>query len=154
MPERDLPTLPAVNTGDDYTLDVDYFLKHDYSDVAEAADTIPALIEYVNSQLQSMTERRLFAKQEIKRTESLVYFELKNGKYEDLYSGKATETALDRAVHLDERVAKAHESHAILAGWSQRLSNLMISLQLKLDMIRSTEATRRELSKGEPTDQD
>lgn len=152
MSEPTLPILPPVNTGDGYTLDIDYYLKHDYSDVSEAAETLPAIIEYANSQLQSMTERRLIAKQDIKRVESLVFFELKGGGFEDRYSGKVTEHSLERAVHLDERVAKAHEHHAILAGWSLRLSNLMISLQLKLDMIRSTEATRRELSKGDPPD--
>lgn len=153
MPAPELPLLAPVDMGDAYKLDIDYYLKHDFADIGEATETLPAIIEYVNSKLQSITEQRLIAKQEIKRVESTVYFELKEGRYEDLYSGRPTEQAMERAVHLDERVMKAHESHAVLAGWSLRLTNLLISLQLKLDMIRSTEATRRELSKGEPPDE-
>lgn len=149
-----LPQLDPIDTGDGYQLDIDYFLKHEFADIGEAMETIPAIIEYVNSRLQLMIEQKIRKKQHIKHVEAKTYMSLKTGGFEDRFAGKATETALERAVQLDDDVVKAYDDYAILVGWSTRLTNTLISLQLKLDMVRSTEATRRELSKGEEENDD
>jgi hypothetical protein len=155
MPElADLPKLSPVDTGDGYSLDIDFYLKHDYSDIGEAMEKLPAIIEYVNARMQSMVESKIIQKQAVKETESRAYFTLRNGAFEDRFGGKITESALEKAVALDPEVVKAHESYAVLVGWSQRLMNLMLSLQLKLDMVRSTEATRRTLASGEDDKED
>ena len=62
-----------------------------------------------------------------------------------------TEANLEKAVHLEDSVVKVHESYAVLYGWVRRLQNLQMSLQSKLELIRSTEATRRRLVENTET---
>lgn len=140
-----LPKLTAINWGD-FTLDLDYYLGHDYVDIAEAGTELPAVIEWVNEKLQEITEDKLVKKSQVKRLEATAYFELKNGGYEAKgYAGKATSEAIERAVTLDPDVQKAEDEFAVLSGWHVRLVNLMTSLQSKLDLTRSVESTRRRL---------
>lgn len=142
---KSLPKLEAIDWGD-FTLDLDYYLGHDYVDIAEAGTELPAVIEWVNEKLQQVTEDRLRKKSEIKRLEARAFFDLRNGGFEAKgYAGKPTEAALDKAVSLDPDVQKAEDEFAVLSGWHGRLVNLMTSLQSKLDLTRSVESTRRKL---------
>lgn len=144
----ELPKLDPIIL-DGYKLDVQYFLCHEYSDIGEAAEELPAIIEWVNMQLQSVTEQMLQKKQEIKEVEAAAFFDLSNGKFAENYESKMTAAALDRAVVLEPDVRKVHKDYAILYGWVKRLGNLQFSLQAKLDLTRSSEATRRRLADGE-----
>lgn len=139
-----LPRLGTLDL-DGFSLDLDYYLTHPYDDIREAAQELPPLIEWVNAQLQVLTEQRLIAKQEIREAEAGAYFDLRrDGAFAELgYSGKPTDTALAHAVALNDQVKEAHRSYAVLTGWVHRLSTLQVSLQSKLELVRSTEATRR-----------
>jgi hypothetical protein len=148
MPETHevrLPRLRPIEL-DSYILDLEYFLRQDYADIGQAAEELPAIAEWVNEQLQSITEQRLIKKQEIKEVEASAYFDLKRGAFAERdYSGTMTEGALQQALVLEGAVKQVHREHAVLVGWHKRLTNLQFSFQSKLDLIRSTEATRRRL---------
>ena len=144
----DLPKLDVIEL-DGYKLDVQHFLCHEYQDIREAAEELPAIIEWVNAQLQSITEQMLQKKQHIKEVEAAAFFDLSNGKFAEEYESKMTAAALERAVVLVPEVKKVHKDYSILYGWVKRLTNLQYSLQAKLDLTRSSEATRRRLADGE-----
>lgn len=136
------PTLPLLDEVElqGYKLDVNFFLKKDYDDIGSASEELPAIIEWINMMVQLYAEDRLIAKQEIKEVEALAYFRLlKDPDFEY----KKTDTVLTRAVYLEQDVKDAHRRHARLAGWVSRLQNLQLSFQSKLDLVRSTESTRR-----------
>jgi hypothetical protein len=129
-----------------YTFDVEYYLTHEFADIVEASEEIPAAVEWVNANLQTMIEDKIVAKQAIKEAEAEAYINLRSGRFPELYPDvKPTEEAVKHAVALDARVKAAHKEFAVLQGWVSRLQGLMLTLQSKLDMIRSSEATRRRL---------
>lgn len=140
----DLPKLGSLSL-DGYDLDLDYYLTKAYDDISEAAEELPAIIEWVNMQLHSMIEQRLLTKAKVKEVEARAYFRLKGGDFESNYAGKMTDTSLDHAVSLDEEVIESRRKQAVVAGWTNRLYSLQSSLQSKLDLLRSTEATRRQV---------
>lgn len=145
---RVLPVLAPVRTGADYVLDIDAYIKDSYPDVSQAMEELPAIIEWLNEQRQIMKERMLIQKHTVKAVEGRVYFELRAGMFAEQYPLKMTESALEYAIPLDPRVEEAHRNLAVLIGHTERLTNSIMSLQLKLDMVRSTEATRRALELG------
>jgi len=154
MPKTLLPTLEPLNLGD-FNLDINYFLTSDYQDAHAASRELPAIIEWVNSHLQTMTEQKLRLKSTVKTAEAQAYMDLKTGLWEKRgYEGKVTEKGLECAVQLESNVQKAQDDLAIYCGWVSRLSNLILSLQAKLDLVRTSEATRRVLVAGEPGSDD
>src|ERR1051326_4693325 len=112
---RPRPPLEPLNYGG-FSLDLDYYLSHDYIDIGEAASELPPIIEWVNGWLQDLTERKIIQKQLVEQVEARAYFELKGGMFESKGYGttKPSEEALKRAVQLDERVIEAHEKYAIV----------------------------------------
>lgn len=126
-------------------VDLNYYFTSDFTDISQACDEIPVLIEWVNAQLQLMYEDKLNCANELKRVEAKAYFDLRGGSFQALYSGKMTDKALDYAIDLDEEVERLRKDYSRYAGWVQRLNNLQNSLQTRLDLIRSSEATRRRL---------
>lgn len=145
---RDTPELGKIriDAQDDFELDLDYYLGTEYDDIGQACSELPPVIEWVNMKLQQITESKLIMKQEIAETEAKAYFDLRAGLFEDRgYAGKPTQDAVKEAVCLEESVKVIHRKYAVLVGWAQRLYQLQASLQSKLDLIRSTEATRRRL---------
>lgn len=140
---QELPELGKI-TLEGFTLDLDYYLTKPYEDISEASEELPALIEWVNSQLQAVVEQKIISKQRIKGAEARAYFDIRRSGLEELgYAGKETEASVERAVALNNQVSEAYSSFAVLSGWVIRLTNLLISLQSKLDLLRSAEATRR-----------
>ena len=146
------PKLGPIRYGD-FSLDLEYYLGGDYVDIIRVASELPAAIEWVNAALQDWTERKIIAKQFVEQVEATVYFELKNGGFEAKgYAGKPSEDAVKHAIQLDERVTEAHRKYAVLYAWVQRLYNVQGSLQARLDLVRSSEATRRRLTE-DPTEE-
>lgn len=137
----ELPKLEPINL-QGYELNVDLYLKKDYNDISVASEELPALIEWVNMLVQIYSERKLIAKQEIKEVEARAYNRLES---DPEFVGKKTDTNLSRQIVLQDDVMKAHRRFAVLSGWCGRLINLQISLQSKLDLVRSTESTRRKV---------
>jgi outer membrane murein-binding lipoprotein Lpp len=128
------------------TVDLNYYFTQEYTDIGQAAQELPNLIEWINAQMQVFYEDKLNAEQELKRAEADAYFDLKNnGTFATLYGGKPTEKSLEHAVNRDEGVLEASQKLNRLAAWVRRLNNLQQSLNTKLDLIRSSEATRRRL---------
>jgi hypothetical protein len=143
--EDELPPIEPVAIGGQ-RVNVSHYLTKPYDDVSEAAQELPALIEWVNQELQVCTENKLVAAQELAEAEATAYFELRQPGAESFaenYVGKATEEAMKHAVVLDARVKKCGLTAARWSAWASRLYNLQHSLQAKLELVRSSEATRR-----------
>jgi hypothetical protein len=140
-----LPVLEPISLNG-FSLNIQYYLAQEYEDIGEACAELPAIIEWVNSELQALLEQKIIKKQQIKEVEARVFFDLKGGEFQRLgYGEKATETALEHAIVLNDGVQAVHREFAVLSGWVNRLSCLLGSLQSKLDLVRSSEATKRKL---------
>jgi len=148
MSDNELPFLESINL-QGYDLKIDLYLKKDYSDISVASEELPALIEWVNTLVQVYTEEKLIKKQEIKEIEARAYNRL---EADPNFTGKKTDTNLTRQTVLQEDVMKAHRRFARISGWTARLINLQIALQSKLDLVRSTESTRRKVYTDDPPD--
>jgi len=151
-----LPSVGKLRLGeDDDVIDLDYYLSQDYEDIVAASQELPALIEWINARLQENIELKIITKQKIRNVEAKVFFNLKNGDFiEKGYGPKMTDKALERAIALDPKVERVWEDFAVLSGWVSRLQNLLSSFQAKLDLVRSSEATRRKLEPDENNDDD
>ena len=144
-PDNPLPKLGKISL-DGQSVDIGFYLQKAYDDVGEASTELPSLIEWLNEQLQVFTEERNLAEHGIDVARAKAYFDLKgtgNGSFAENYPGKQTEEALKHALELEPTVAKAIEKHAVYHSWCLRITNTMRSLQARLELIRSTEATRR-----------
>ena len=142
------PPIPKANAIelDGFKLEVNYFLSKDYEDIATASVELPAIIEWVNGKLQSLTEQRIHKEDEVKELEAEAWFYLQTGGWEDHnYAGRKNAHALLMGCRLDPKVKKSKHELAILTAWTQRLYNVMTSLQAKLELVRSAEATRRKI---------
>lgn len=126
-------------------VNLNFYLTHEYTDISQAAEELPNLIEWINGQLQIMYEDKLNAEDAYKRARAEAYFALKNESFATIYGGKPTEKSMEHAINLDEGVGAAARLLNSLAAWCRRLDNIQNSLQTKLDLIRSSEATRRRL---------
>lgn len=148
-----LPNLGVVDLGVEFSLDLDTFLKKPYDDIGEAAVELPAIIEWVNQQLQWVIEQRGSKKQDLKVARARSFVSLRNGAAAGMISGKVTEQAIEHLIELDPVVCQTNEELSKILGWASRLSNLQYVLQSKLDLVRSTESTRRKLlNDGENND--
>lgn len=136
-------------------LDLQYYLGADYTDIREASEELPAVIEWINAELQSAVAIKVNAKFAVKQAEARAYFALKDGAFERAgYGDKMTEKALEHAVNLDKGLERAVEEFANATAWVTRLSNLLGSMQAKLELVRSTEATSRRLIDSGDADRD
>lgn len=126
-------------------IDLDYFLRNPYDDIALASVELPAIIEHINAELQYVNYTRTVKKQEIKSARARAYIRLKNGEARTFTHEKPTDKTLEYLVDMDEEVNEAVEAYAIFLSWAVRLNTTIGVLQAKLDMVRSTESTRRKL---------
>lgn len=154
-PAGPVPKVGCLKFGGDL-VDVDYFLTKDYVEITEARDELPGIIEFLNGQLQWFGEQKILAKHELKKAESAAFFDLRNATtfFERGYAGKPTDKALALAVALDPGVDAAVKRFAEMAAWVTRITNLMMALQMKMDLVRSSEATSRRLMESEPYPED
>jgi hypothetical protein len=140
-----LPAIPPLDLGT-FQVDVNHYLTKEYPDIGQAALELPALIEALNWQNQVNREQLYRREAELGRVQAEVYFELKGGGFQTAgYGEKPTEEALKMAIKLDPKVIELQEEIAVMSGWDARFRNLMQTFQFKLDLVRSTEATRRKL---------
>lgn len=144
--EHPLPKIGAL-TYHDFTLDVDYYLKKEYVEIGEACTELPSIIAYVNEMLFYFVSHEEIEKRNLDSVEATVYFELRKGKYLELYAGKMTEDGLKAAVHLDQRVTDATQIHAEAKAWLKNLNVLIDIFVAKLEIIRTVEATRRHIDR-------
>lgn len=141
-----LPTLEKMELGG-YALDIDYFLKTDYQSAHTAAKEIPTVIEWISSELQVAIEKKIICRQQLKKAEGAAFLDLRGSLWERRgYAGKQTDSAIDAALHQESTVIEATELYAYWCGLVSRLSNTLLSLQAKLDLVRTSEATRRAMA--------
>ena len=144
-PTFDLRVLTIGNS----SIDIGAYLSDTYDDVGQASVELPPLIEWINQNLQEAIEQKIVAKQRIAEEEAEAFFRLQGGEFSRLYGSKQTQAALEKAVCLDDAVKFAHRDYAAMSGWVSRLTNVQFSLNTKLELVRSTEATRRRLIDNE-----
>lgn len=150
-----LPKVGKLQLGDGEVIDLDYYLSQEYEDIVTASQELPALIEWINARLQENIELKIVTKQKIRSVEAKVYFYLKSGGFiERGYGPKMTDKGLERAIALDPKVSQVWDDFAVLSGWVSRLQNLLSSFQAKLDLVRSSEATRRKIEPDEMNNDD
>lgn len=145
-----VPKLKNIKIGTD-ALDLDYLLNSEFEDVREAAEQLPAAIGWLGFHRGYAYERLIIAEQEWNETEARVYFELRNGGFaEKGYGDKMTEEALKKAVLLDESVSQAAAEYASAKRWLEVFNSTIEALVAKLDLVRTSEATRRRLIEVPP----
>lgn len=138
-----VPVLKAFKVGD-AVLDLDYLLNAPYEDVGEAAEKIPAAIGWLGYHRSMAIERLIISEQAWKATEARQYFELKNGGFTTQGFGeKPSEEALKRAIMLTPEVEAACQDYAKRKQHVEWLSTTIDSLKAKLELVRTSEATRR-----------
>lgn len=153
MPDvSDIPPIEPIDFGEDGVLQLEDYLKKPYDDISEAQVELPAIIEWLNVQLQNATVQTIISNQETKRVKAEAFINLRNGGFEEQYSGKMTDKALSAAVDMDERVNTAFATYAGWAGWKSRLQNALKSFDAKLELLRTSEATRRRIFESDQED--
>ncbi len=127
-----------------FSLDVDYYLTESYDDISVAMEELPPVLEWINERLSSLIEQRGVKSQELKTVEARVYMSLKQGGLGELYPGvKPTEEAVKHAINLDKSVIRVNDEYSVVDGWVNRLRGIQSSFSAKLELLRSSEATRR-----------
>ena len=145
-----VPKLRDIKIGNE-VLRLEELLNADYDNVAEAALQIPAAIAWLSWKRGVQYKRVEEYKRRHKEAQAETYFALKNGQFEALgYGSKPTEAALSQAILLDDSVKAAaellEEAHRLFQIYAGQLD----ALQGKLEMVRTSEATRRRLIEGIP----
>jgi hypothetical protein len=137
---------------DGFPFDIDKLLTDTYDNIDIAGEILPAVLEWINEQRQSVLYQKILAEQAVKEMESTVLLELKTGGFIERYPGiKPTDAMVKAAVPLDPRVHTAYDRFANLVSWYSRLCNVEQSINVKHELVRSAEATRRKLYQDEPT---
>lgn len=148
MPQTDprLPQVAPIVGYDGDTLDINYYLTEEYADVTDAARELPAVMEWLNELRSAYLEERDLLKADLEKMEATAYFDLKgkgDGSYAANYGVKPTEEGLKMAIALDQPVRETKEKLARYAATCSRLTGSIVALQAKVDLLRSSEATRR-----------
>jgi hypothetical protein len=151
MRKESIPVLTAYVIGDQ-TADIDVILKAVYEDIGEAAERIPPWLGWFGYQKAKAAERIINHKYHLKEAEAKEYFALKGGEFVSKGFGeKMTETALERAVVLSPEVKQATKVYAQAEKDYEWLKHTIEALSAKLELIRSSEATRRAESECDRT---
>jgi len=148
-----VPRLKNIRVGD-AVIDLDRLLNADYDNVNEASEKLPAAISWLVYQRAMMVEQVALADRKEEQTKAEVYFALKNGGFESAgYGSKPTDTAVKLAVLLDDSVKLAGQSMARFQRHLALYSGQIEALKAKLELVRTSEATRRRLINETPTDE-
>lgn len=145
MPEK-IPSVAPIRGFEGKSLDIQYYLEEDYADVSDAARELPAVMEWLNELRQSYQEERDRVKLDLDVAEAKAYFDLKgtgDGSFLVNYQCKPTEEGMKMAVTLDAEVRRLREQLAGVTAVAARLTGTILSIQAKVELIRSSEATRR-----------
>jgi hypothetical protein len=139
-----VPVLKSLRVGDDVIL-LEKLLGAAFEDISEAAEQIPAAIGWLGYQRALAAESLILSEHAWKKQESKVYFELKGGRYiSEGFGDKApSEDALKRAVLISEEVGTACANYAACKRNIEWIAASIDALQAKLELVRSSEATRR-----------
>lgn len=138
-----VPVLKSYEAGD-VKVDLSAILNAPYEDISEAAEAIPGWIGWFGYQKGMAIEALLNSEFAWKQAEATQYFELKNGAFVTQGFGeKPTEAALEKAVNLTDPVKAAADEYAACKRHLEWISSTIEALKAKLELVRSSEATRR-----------
>jgi hypothetical protein len=146
----DLPTLAKLKLGE-YDLNVDFYMKMDYVDATSACKELPAIIEYVNEHLMWAVEDMMKAKQSYREAygEGFAFLKDKDHWAERGLVGNPTDKGVETQIPREPYVREAAHNLAYATAWVGRLRQLIASLEAKLGMVRTSEATRRVMIEDE-----
>jgi len=134
------------------TCDLDAILKAIYEDIGEAAERIPPWIGWLGYQKAKAGERVVNSKFRLKNAEATEYVALKNGGLISKgYGEKITEAACERCIFLSPEVKAASEAYAKAEKDYEWLKHSIEALLSKMELVRSSEATRRAESENDRT---
>ena len=141
IPKLQTLTLEATD------FDLDHFLSRAYDDVSLACTTLPPIMEWLGEQLHLMREDYYRVDQQLDEARAEAFLRLSSAAgWEDAgYSGKMTVDAIKYAVVLDPDVKRLTATHGRLSAWCERLRGTQRNFTAKLELIRSSEATRRKV---------
>jgi hypothetical protein len=145
-----VPKVKAFKVGGD-ELDLDWLLKHDFDDIREASELLPAAMAWLGWQRAYYKEQLYIAEVAIKTVKAKLYFKYReHGLESDGFSGKPTETAIEHAINVHEDLAA---QHALAAKFERVVCNLagyIDALNTKVELVRTSEATHRKVTEHEP----
>lgn len=150
MPKKQedaLPKLGKLDLGDDnYRLNLDRFLAGDYENIEDAAAELPAILEWLNINLQIFDQQKGESKRAVAQAEARAYMALRGGAFAERgFTGKPTEEAIKHAIALDPDVIAAEKSLSEDVAWVNRIRQLIGNISLKIDLVRSSESTKRKI---------
>ena len=138
-----IPVISKLKMGTDI-LDVDYYLRKEYEDISLAAEEIPGVIAWLGEMRGWCYGRFINSESAWRTAEAKAYFELRGGQFQALGFGeKMTEESLKHAVQLDPIVREAAATYADNKRKLIRVDETIDALKLKIDLVRSSETTRR-----------
>lgn len=143
------PTLAAINN-DEIQLDLDHWFKKQYSlDFGMAATELPCVLEEINDHIQKFSVATADAKRDAEWMAGGKRMKLRQD-WSNLYADKMTESTLEAVLAQDQELYDAWHRHAVLKSYVVRLTETMENLRLKVQAMRSSEATRRKTIDDEP----
>lgn len=143
MSER-VPKLISFRVADGTECDLQFLLNAPFEDISEAADKIPAALGWLGYQRSLAVERLILAEHQWKRTEAEEFHNLKNGGYvAQGFGDKPSVEAIKLAVLLMDSVQTACQMYAKRKRHVEWLTSSIDALKAKLDLVRSSEVTRR-----------
>jgi hypothetical protein len=143
MPKLPLPNIKNIVVEGQTVVLADY-LSRDFSDIREASETLPSILGFLGQARARALADTMSAKRMLAQAKATVYFALRNGEFEAKgYGGKPTEEALKHAIALDETVIAAAEYHEKMIRFFGVLDSSVDSMVAKMDLVRSSEATKR-----------
>jgi hypothetical protein len=147
-----LPPLRSL-TMDKEVCHIEYYLTRDYDDVGEAAEELPAVMSWLNYHFAECIELADRAKRLYKEEAARVYFELRNGGFETAgYGDKQSENALEKATIMEPTVQRKAVEWEAASKLCERIRGQVMALQVKLDLLRTSEATRRRIHEAPVSD--
>jgi hypothetical protein len=150
-PAAPKPPVLAKLENDIIDLDPNYYFSKRYDDIVEAASELPLIIEYVNESLQRAACAASEAKRDLQTLEAETYGHFRR-EWANLFAEKMTEKALEMTVSQDKNILEATSNYSVLKSYVTRLANMQENLRIKLDLLRSIEATKRKLIDDGPDD--
>jgi len=144
MRKFSVPTLKTFKAADGTVVDIGAILGAPYEDIGEAASVIPPHIGWFGYLRALANEKLINGKHRIKEAEARAYFALRNGQFVARgFGDKVTEAGLEHAVNVDPEVIAAVELFAAAERDYDRYSSVIEAMKAKLDLVRSSETTRR-----------
>jgi len=111
---------------------------------------LPCVMEEINDHIQKFSITMHDAKKDAEWLAGEKLMKLRQD-WGTLYADKMTETTVQSVLAQDQELYDAWHRYAVLKSYVVRLSETMENLRLKLQAMRSSEATRRKTIDDEPS---